>query len=327
MTMKKIGYFLLTLLAIFCLQACADDDAVVDSGYGYVQFHVVKADTRATATQLESLAEAAKVRVVLTHEGTAITQTLLLRRYSDQSAEFGLQSDKLKLLAGSYRVTGFYLYNALDEEIYSNAAGSDATFDIVPDGLHYQRLEVDAIVRGMASFRLTKRFVETRAGDAPEYPFSSINGVSFTVENIFTHEVRHIDKVRVTVIRGFEQVDRHTKETTYGKCDTLVWLPVGTYKVTGYTTYSDNRFRYMLETATVKNAPTFVVEAHETTEEADVPIFMVKSSERLKAYVALKALWEALDGAHWSYKGEAETPGTNWDFDKDMDLWGVQPGI
>jgi Leucine-rich repeat (LRR) protein len=35
----------------------------------------------------------------------------------------------------------------------------------------------------------------------------------------------------------------------------------------------------------------------------------------------------ALDGPNWSYYGEAEAPGCNWDFNKDLDMWGQQPGV
>ena len=34
-----------------------------------------------------------------------------------------------------------------------------------------------------------------------------------------------------------------------------------------------------------------------------------------------------LDGEHWSYRGENYPTGVNWDFNKDPDLWGVQPGV
>ncbi|MCF0195885.1 MAG: hypothetical protein HUK03_01330, partial [Bacteroidaceae bacterium] len=73
--------------------------------------------------------------------------------------------------------------------------------------------------------------------------------------------------------------------------------------------------------------PVFVIKAFEKTENASVPIQFSVTSERLKDYVALKAIWEALDGPHWNYHGEAEQAGANWNFNKDMDLWGEQPGV
>ena len=37
---------------------------------------------------------------------------------NDDAAEFGLRSDKLKLLAGDYQVITFALYNKIDEVVY-----------------------------------------------------------------------------------------------------------------------------------------------------------------------------------------------------------------
>ena len=54
---------------------------------------------------------------------------------------------------------------------------------------------------------------------------------------------------------------------------------------------------------------------------------MSESSEYLKDYIALKEIWEALDGPNWSYAGEVQKLGINWNFNKDIDLWGEQPGV
>ena len=52
-----------------------------------------------------------------------------------------------------------------------------------------------------------------------------------------------------------------------------------------------------------------------------------ETAEHIKDYIALKEIWLALDGPNWSYYGEAEALGCNWDFNKDLDLWGQQPGV
>ena len=51
------------------------------------------------------------------YDGNTIEQTLMLNSYSAENAEFGLRSDKLELLAGNYKLIGYYLYDKLDNEI------------------------------------------------------------------------------------------------------------------------------------------------------------------------------------------------------------------
>lgn len=324
--MKHLFKYILCALSLIVVASCGKEDVVVQDDYGYVQFDVAARGTRA-GNKLEFLSDAKKVRLVLTHEGRTFTQTLSLRAYNEEAANISQQSEKLLLATGHYALSGFYLYNALDEEIYASG-GNGANFDIVAGGLHVQPLDVDAVLRGMVCFDLVKKFVETRAEAKEEYAFSSIKGASFTVENIFTHETFAINKVKVSHVKASDTDEQGNKYvTSVAECDTTVWLPIGTYQVIDYTTYSDKNCRYLLEASKVSNAPSFVVRTNEKTLEAPVPILLSKTDERIKDYVALKAIWEALDGPHWSYIGEAATPGINWDFDKDMDLWGEQPGV
>ena len=41
----------------------------------------------------------------------------------------------------------------------------------------------------------------------------------------------------------------------------------------------------------------------------------------------MKQIWEALDGPNWSYAGDVYADGVNWYFNKDIDMWGDQPGV
>ena len=80
------------------------DEVSLDAEYGYVQFRLVKeghAEEQSRATDaLEWLAEAHKVTVVMQRDGSTITQTLPLSSYDTQTAEWGLQSEKLRLITG-----------------------------------------------------------------------------------------------------------------------------------------------------------------------------------------------------------------------------------
>ena len=58
------------------------------------------------------------------YNGNTIEQTLMLNSYNADNAEFGLRSDKLELLAGSYKLIGYYLYDKLNKQIYAGTPSS-----------------------------------------------------------------------------------------------------------------------------------------------------------------------------------------------------------
>ena len=63
-----------------------------EKDYGYVQFKLYKAasyeDTKGVVTQLDMLADASKVMVMLNYEGKELTQTLTLGAYNAENAEY-----------------------------------------------------------------------------------------------------------------------------------------------------------------------------------------------------------------------------------------------
>lgn len=56
-------------------------------------------------------------------------------------------------------------------------------------------------------------------------------------------------------------------------------------------------------------------------------ILLSKTKEYIKDYEALKAIWESLHGKEWSFYGDATFKGANWNFNKELDMWGEQPGV
>lgn len=114
----------------------------------------------------------------------------------------------------------------------------------------------------------------------------------------------------------------------YALCDTTVWLKTGSYQISSYSTYSDKKCDSgkLLEIATVPTSETFFVKDNEKSE-ATVPIQLSATAEYLKDYMALKEIWEKLNGPNWKYYGEAAPMGCNWNFDKEIDMWGDQPGV
>ena len=336
---RILSRHLVTLALMFCalvgITSCEETDEELGAEYGYVQFKLYKNDTApqksATRATLDYLSDAHKVKVLMRRGTSSIEQTLVLHSYSAENAAYGLRSDKLQLLAGDYAVVGYTLYDNLDREIGTTNAASQ--FTIKPNGLVYHNLSVEVTPRGKASFRLVKpeSFASTRAGEAGAYPFGDIKAVSFTVRNHDTFETTDINKVTVTLEEGFHDHDidgsGYNAQTTSFAVDTVVWLKEGRYSVVNYITYADKKASNVLEVVNIKDGPTFEVRDNEFTKDVPFTIQLSETAEHIKDYLALKEIWLALDGPHWSYYGEAEVPGCNWDFNKDLDMWGQQPGV
>lgn len=314
------------LTAIMGVAGCSDDDSLTSTAeYGYVQFKLFKEasyNAEGRATSLDKLSDAHKISVVMQHEGHTITQSLVLNAYDNENAEFGLRSNKLQLLVGEYTIIGYFLYDNLDNEIYAGSA-TDNKFTVIKDGLVVKDLTANVTPKGKATFRLVKNFVESRATDET-YPLDNVLVIDVTIKNVATLEEIEIEKMKVKFEQDF--TEDHIK-TSYGTCDTTVWLKAGTYKVSQYVTYSDKNGRTVLEVETPKSDKTFTIADNQVTENIEVPITMTLSDEYIKDYLALKEIWEALDGPNWRYYGEAAQNGANWNFDKDVDLWGDQPGV
>ena len=314
------------------LVGCAEEENDQLVQYGYVQFKVGQA-TR-SVDRLESLAEAKKVKVLLQYDGRTIEQTLLLNAYNDETAEYGLRSEKLRLLAGKYSLIGFVLYNQLDQEIQQRDV-EECLFEIVPGGLYVQHISPDVVERGRVSFRLVKEWAQTRAaGSDGYYPFSDIRTVDITVQNLFTKELTTFEKIAVRYTEDFKQGSADetlypgaNAETSYALCDTLLWLKAGEYRVQHCITYSDKKGKTMLAVENNNTDATFVVGDDTDTKDVNVPVNLSETAEYIKDYIALKEIWLALDGPNWSYVGDALADGLNWNFNKDIDMWGVQPGV
>ena len=333
---SKALLLLLVTMLTFAVTSCSDDETEGwDGTYGYVQFKVNKSvSTRATRAaaldKLEKLDDAKKIKVVMEHNGTTVSQTLVLNSYNAENAEYGLRSEKLKLASGTYTIIGFYLYDAVDEELLASSAGE--TFTVVGGGMTVQDLTVQTVERGKVKFNLVKEWEKTRAANQ-EYLFSNIRLVDISVTNLFTRETVTFPNVKVTYEEDSKENQNpdnaDDKYMDIGKayCDSTVWLPAGTYQVTSYTTYGKTgAVKTKYETQPVKGEA-FVVEDNQLNDSAKVPILLSKTAEYIKDYEALKAIWESLDGKDWSFYGDATFHGANWNFNKELDMWGDQPGV
>ena len=338
--LMDIRTFLMVLVASFGMFGCADDEMVVDS-YGHVQFRLYKEasykveEASRSVDRLQYLSDAKKITVHFQDDasGFTVSQSLVLEAYNSENAEFGLSSDKLKLLVGRYSVIGYELFDGNDNKLMSVSPADPVEFEVVSGGLTVRPLSVKTVKRGMATFKLVKNIVESRALGA--YTFNEIKAVDLVMMDTFTQEETKIMKVPVKVVTDFvdapEGDDRFEAgskiETAFAVCDTLVWLKAGTYTITEFTTYSDKRAKHILEKARKVAENQFTIEDNKLSKDVNVPITFAETDDRIKDYFALREIWLALDGPNWSYEGDTHQRGTNWNFDKDLDLWGEQPGV
>ena len=328
------------MLAVVAVASCSmkEEPDYREQDYGHVQFKLYKAAsyeaqpeaTKAVMSQLEYLKDVTKIKVTLRYEGNMISQTLVMSAANDDAAEFGLRSDKLKLLAGRYDVLTFSLYDKIDELIYEGTPSSaQSAFDVVPGGLSVHNLLADVVERGKVRFTFVKDMSDFQSNPATKapvrsYTFDEINTVTLSVRSEAGVKTVFED-LPVVFSMHFDETDdvEDGYRTSSLQCDTLLSLTAGKYEVESYEVYDENNS--LIE---VNNRVTAEFEvADNKTTEADVPVKLYESDEYIKDYYALYEIWKSLHGPEWRYVGEDYPAGCNWDFNKDPDLWGDQPGV
>ena len=331
-----------------CVQEELPDNR--ETSYGYVQFKLYKESaygtiSKAIVEELPSMSAVSKVRVELQRGAQTISQTLTLTASDNNAAEFGLRSSKLRLLSGTYKVTGFTLFDAMDKELYLGETPGKA-LEITPGGMTIYDLTAKAAGRGSVIFTFVKdtsaftpKTSTKSTGEIKrQYTLDEIATVSLELrdENNPSAQAIKVEDMSVDFIEDFSGEQHYDgndgvvgHQTSYLECDSLIFLPAGEYKILQYTVLDEED--NLLETKRydsneLASAESFVIEDNRTAE-VDVPITLYEEDRYIQEYYKLKELWLALDGPNWSYTGESWPAGCNWDFDKDIDLWGDQPGV
>ena len=333
--MRYIKNIVIWLSAVLTAAACTQAEPDYrDHQYGHVQFKLYKAasyddtQTKAVLEQLDYLKDVTKIKVALDYEGNRISQTLPVNASDDNAAEFGLRSDKLKLLAGKYDVLNFSLFNKLDEVVYEGTpASSQMSFEVIPGGLCVHDLLANVVERGKVRFTIVKDmsdFEQVTKAPARPYTFDEIKFITLSVRSKEGVKTK-FEKLPAKFSLHFDETDdvEDGYRTSSLQCDTLLSLVAGEYVVESYEAYDSGRS--LLETSN-RNVAGFVIEDNSTTE-VDVPVRLYHTDEYIKDYYALYEIWKALNGDEWYYNGEDYPVGINWDFNKDPDLWGDQPGV
>lgn len=324
--MKFTKTFIKCLFALIIAVAatgCSDDDKdVLQGDYGFVQLRLYKSGSYTSRAEggdrLDFLYEAKKIKITLrSSDNNTISQTTSVEAQSKELAEYGVQSDKFQLLAGQYTIVGYELFNALDEVIYAGSPEEPTTVSVVSGGLVIQDIVVNVMERGHIKFELIKDLskVPTRATGLKEYPFHGIQFADVTVQNKLTLTKTEFKGLKM-VHEVYRPEDQPEYYTSHCLTDSIVTITAGTYQVTGFVTYFD-RNKTIKEVSNDVIGNEFVVKDNETTL-AEVPITLEESAGDIKDALALKRIWEALDGPNWKVK---------WDFNRDIDLWTAQPGV
>lgn len=329
---------IIALLCAVAITGCSDDKDELQSGNGYVQFKLYKnpdaenapgMGTRAGADRLDYLSDANKIQVVLMCNNTTITQTIPLNAYSAESAEYGLRSEKLELTAGIYTLIGYYLFDKKEEQILAGEPAETTTFTVQTGGLTIQDVLVNAVHRGRIKFTLTKDLSEftgkTRATSANKtYVFSTIGKADITIRNTYTKKKIQYKGLKVKYQDEYTKVDGNSYISGVGVIDTILVAEAGKYEIVEYVT--STKTGSALGVVIDKVGDEFTVTDNKLTE-AEVPVTIHEADANIKDYLALKEIWDALQGETWSYIGENYPKGTNWNFNKDIDMWGDQPGV
>lgn len=323
---RNLTLLILALLSsVLLFTGCTDEaEPVSEPGYGYVQFHLFKKGSYTKAgDKLEYLRDAAKIRVTLrSQDNDIITPVAVVEAVDKNLSEWGLQTAKIRLIAGKYTMTAYEIYDGLDNSVLVGSPSETVVLDVKPNGIVSEDIALNVVDRGWAKFRLVKdlsEIVGTKAGKdgADEHPFYGIQSVDLTVKNKNTGEITEITNIEVThkFVDGEKAAD---PDYISGICvsDTLVALKGGTYTVTKFRTYFDY-FRKVYETSTNVAENEFVVKDNQETD-ADVPVTLHTTSGHVQDALALREIWEALDGPNSRIK---------WEFNCDVDAWTANTGV
>lgn len=347
MNYKRLLRPVLASCLVLLAFACSKDDGVDnrDNDYGYVQFKLYKAASygqesagavaATRADELSYLAEATKINVRLRAEDESVIAQTLTITADSADPEYGLRSEKLQLLSGTYEIINFQLYDKNDDDLYTGFAMEGSTsFTVVEGGLVMQDLTVDVTPRGKVSITLVKVGIDKTPQSRAEYTLDEVRNGNVTVYNLDTRQLFPFEKLPFSFSIHFDENNAADGTPGYQtsdlRCDSLLSLPAGNYRIEAYELYSRYANTAPLVTRRYSAANPipgdFTVTDNQTTQ-VEVGVTIDTEAAYIQDYKALKEIWEALNGESWYYAGLLYAKGCNWNFNKDIDLWGDQPGV
>lgn len=309
--MKNILYATIAM-AMVLLSSCSKDSELVPDygGYGYVQVNLMKAGTR-TMTEgntLDYLADARKVKLSLRQGDKTIEQTLGLSAAGAEGAEYALASENLKLMAGQYSILSYAIYGDyksgdMAEVLQVCKPDAPITLTIREGELTRQRLDVQARQYGRFSGRLIRiePEVATRAEAVYSglYDFDDIDSVQIVMQRM-AGGVAYSEDRKVKAVRNAS--DRPVFDTED------MQLEVGDYTITHFELFNKRGlFMYAQDT----EIPFTVKQYERAVADMDV---QQQLTEGIYDGIALKQIWEAMDGKSWNWHEADGNGGANWIF-------------
>ncbi len=345
--LKSTVMLLTAVFAAFALGGCTVEESQ-GGDYGYVQFKLYKEASYSPASKaadIEFLGDICKARITLKYQGKTLNQTLVFSAADAQKAEYGIRSEKLQLLAGDYEVVSFTVFDKNDNEGLSVYEIAEPAFSVVAGGMTVHDMTVGSDVvrpRGNVNFTFVKDMSEydvpTKALE--RHTFDEAEYITVTVERTANNQavtfsvipakfsIHFNDEENDANIYpdGYETYKDFGYQTSSLQTDSLLNLVAGEYRVRSYILLDSYKTSFESRNFDRSNAPVFNIEDNKV-QNMCVPVALSNDAPYLQDYYALYDIWKSLDGPNWYYRGENYAAGTNWDFNKDPDLWGDQPGV
>lgn len=328
----NLFFHLIIISLAFTMSACSDDDNIGTSQsiHGYVKLQLHKAQTKGLleGEPLQSLRQAKKIEISLLYNNNVIKQSLALYAPSTEGAEHILSSENLKLSVGKYTIMGYVLYGDYKggnkpEILQIGVPDRNQAFVIYPNQITTYGLPIEATQYGTFSATLEKLLPEpTKAGTStPMYTdLFKFNDID-SVQMVFEKEANGVTYQEEFKAKAYKSKDGRTFLT-----DTIT-LEAGSYTLTHYELYNKNK-KFMYAQDIELPVQINHVQLSKETISVEIP-----ESEAFRDYIALRQIWEALDGKNWAYNGQDAPEGANWIFEFDngtkrpIDAWGKQPGV
>lgn len=321
------------LAAVLLTAACSDDE--VDNKqtrYGYIQLRLFKNQPAASTfgmsggSRLEYLADAKKVEVTLIYKDSEIKQTLNIYSVGGEDAEYGVRTEKLQLLSGTYMLTGYKIYGSKviqgqAEVLQSGSPDEMLEFDLKNGELKILELSLEVQLRGKVAFQLKKNFQNIPTPDV------KVKSADVQPDSLFIYdEVKYMEICLSTGNNQVPTIDTLKTFWKYGESyvytDSLN-LKAGTYTLTQYKLMDERKTIVLVQDPAFR----FTVQDNRCNIET-VDVVYPANMPAIRDYIALYNIWVAMDGPSWSFSGETEPEGANWIFkNRPVDEWGYQAGV
>lgn len=312
--MKKLLYPLKWFLPLFVLllvvAGCSTEDEPVPTGeYGYVQFHLTKEELK-SGQVLDSLVDARQVEVFLLYDNKDIRQTVKLK-----GDEAYLTSEKLTLLVGDYVVKQYKLYDGFGNVLQTHEP-EETVFKIEKHLISSFSITANAILRGTVDFVISKDYSLLKSSKAVvNQPIELYNAATQLNVTLLDPQGEILNLSRLKLKPEGEEGLLST--------DTTLALVAGRYKFLNYTLKDKQGVTLAYESPESR-----FLDIEDFVQKVDTMPIQLARTEAIEDYYALKAIWDKMDGENWGWQDAYYyAPGTNWNFDKPVDQWGVQPGV